>query len=113
MEPRLPAHLEVTALIRAVTAEGGFAAVLSKGEKEAGTILVVLAHNGADSRIYERMPDLAGNRTWTLSRRQDPEKPFEFRDYLARREAQDPDVWIVELDIAKGERFIGAPPDQG
>lgn len=113
MEPRLPAHLEVTALIRAVTVEGGFAAVLAKGEKEAGTILVVLAHNGADERMYERMPDLSGNRSWVLSRRQDPEKPFEFRDYLARRAAQDPDLWIVELDVAKGERFIGVPADLG
>lgn len=39
---RLPAHLEVAGLIRAVQAAGGFATVLNKGEREAGTILIVL-----------------------------------------------------------------------
>jgi len=28
-------------------------------------------------------------------------------DYCQRRASQDLDTWIVELDIADGERFIG------
>ncbi|MBV1917442.1 MAG: DUF1491 family protein, partial [Sphingomonadaceae bacterium] len=31
----------------------------------------------------------------------------EFEGYLQRRQNQDPDLWILELDIAHGERFIG------
>ncbi|MDE8651762.1 DUF1491 family protein [Novosphingobium album (ex Liu et al. 2023)] len=110
MEPRIPAHLEVSALIRRVQAEGGFAAVLSKGERDAGTLMLVLTENGANSRVYERMPQADGTRAWHCSKRQDPENKQEFLDFLTRRGEQDPDLWIVELDIARGERFIGLPP---
>ncbi len=110
METRLPAHIEVSALIRLVEAEGGFGMVIKKGEREAGTILVVLVENGANSRLYERMPQLDGNRIWHCSKTQDHENTEEFSGYLKRRADQDPDVWIVELDIANGERFIGLPP---
>jgi hypothetical protein len=107
VEPRLPAHLEVSALIREVQAVGGFATVISKGEREAGTILVVLVDNGSNARVFERMPQLDGTRGWHLSKSQDSEKPREFDEYLQKRAAQDDDLWILELDIADGERFIG------
>jgi hypothetical protein len=106
---RLPAHLEVAALIRQVEVEGGFGAVLQKGEKEAGTLLVVLCENGTNARAYERMPDLDGTRKWHCSKRQDPENKEEFDQYIARRREQDRDLWIIELDTAQGERLIGLP----
>lgn len=113
MDIRLPAHLEVSSLIRAVNADGGFAMVLSKGERDAGTIMVVLTEGGKESRAYERMPQPDGSREWQVSRRQTAENPQEFGEYLNRRGAQDPDLWIVELDIAQGERFIGLPMNPG
>jgi hypothetical protein len=112
-DARLPAHLEVSALIRQVGAAGGFGMVLAKGERDAGTILAVLTHNGAGTRLYERMPELDGTRAWRCTRRQESEKPGEFQDYLDRRRSQDRDVWIVELDVANAERFIGVETDQG
>ena len=113
MEERLPAHIEAGALMRRVQAEGGFATVLKKGESEAGTILLVLTENGGNGRIYERMPQLDGTRAWHCSKREDTQNPQEFVNYLERRGAQDHDLWIIELDIAHGERFIGLPPDAG
>ncbi|HKX78591.1 MAG TPA: DUF1491 family protein [Novosphingobium sp.] len=106
-EVRLPAHLEVASLIRLVTTEGGFAAVLHKGHREAGTLLVVLTENGANSAAYERMPQADGSRKWTCSRRAIDHNPSEFSEYVARRSGQDPDLWVIELDIVRGERFIG------
>ena len=110
MSTRLPAALEVSALLRQVSAAGGFAMVVAKGEPDSGAIMVVILENGADSRAYERMPTADGERAWNLTRRQDRLKPQEFADYLARRRAQDSDLWIIELDIPQGERFIGLPP---
>ncbi|MGN6357850.1 MAG: DUF1491 family protein [Novosphingobium sp.] len=107
MEGRLPAHLEVSALIRRVQAAGGFAAVLAKGEQEAGTILVVTTENGRNTRAFERMPQLDGSRAWSCSKEQDPDNKELFNEYLARRKSQDADLWIVELDIAQAERLIG------
>jgi len=113
LDARLPAHVEVSALVRAVNGAGGFATVLEKGEREAGTILVVIAPNGANARVYERMPQLDGTRKWTFVRKQDSENKQDFGDYLDRRKRQDPDLWVVELDIVDGERFIGLTPDEG
>jgi hypothetical protein len=110
---RLPAHLEAAALIRRTQAEGGFAAVLAKGEPEAGSLLVVITENGVNSRAYERMPQLDGSRQWHRAKRQDIENPHEFSEYLTRRRTQDSDLWILELDIADGERLIGLEPSAG
>jgi hypothetical protein len=107
VDSRLPAHIEISGLIRAVEAEGGFGMVIAKGERDAGTILVLCCENGTNSRAYERMPQLDGTRKWTLSKTQDPENPHEFSEYYTKRKRQDPDLWVVELDIADAERFIG------
>jgi hypothetical protein len=112
-ETRLPAHLEVSGLLRQVEAAGGFAAVIHKGERDGGTILVVLTENGANARLFERLPDPTGTRRWSLVMTENAENKQNFSDYLTRRGVQDPDLWIVELDIANGERFIGLPVPQG
>ena len=104
---RLPAHLEVSGLIRRVAAEGGFVAVIARGERDAGTILLVLRDPRTIPRIFERMPQPGGTRSWTLIRTQDTENIMEFDDYLTRRSQQDADLWIVELDVPNPERFIG------
>ena len=110
MEARLPAHVEVAALIRQVQTEGGFATVLHKGERDAGTLLVVLVENGGNMRAFERMPQLDGTRAWTQCFTEDVENKDKNEDFLNRRSRQDPDLWILELDIARGERFIGLTP---
>lgn len=113
MDERLPAHLEISGLIRAVQAEGGFGTVIAKGERDAGTILIICCENGSNCRIYERMPQLDGSRAWTLTKKQDTDNTAEISEYCDRRKRQDSDLWILELDIADGERFIGLkpPPD--
>ncbi len=110
MSARLPTKLEVGGLLRIVSQAGGFATVLHKGEPDGGAILLVLIENGANQRIYERMPSLDGDRIWTLQKQQGTENNQEFSEYLTRRAVRDPDLWIVELDIANGERFIGLTP---
>jgi hypothetical protein len=112
-ESRIPAHLEVTGLIRAVEAAGGFAAVIAKGERDAGTLLVVCCGKDRPCAAYERMPQPGGGRAWTLTRRQETENAQEFWDYLDRRSRQDDDLWIVELDVPEGERFIDLPGTSG
>ncbi|MBC7160295.1 MAG: DUF1491 family protein [Porphyrobacter sp.] len=106
MSDRLPAHLEVSALIRAVDQAGGFATVIAKGERDAGTILLVCSDRGGPARALERMPRPDGTSGWEIARQQDMDDPAAFWDYLKRRQAQDRDLWIVELDIADPERFI-------
>ena len=103
---RVPANLEVSSLIRLAETNGCSAMVLSKGERDAGTILIVTMYRGGDARLYERMPQLDGTRSFVQTKEQDPENPVEFNDYVSRRQNQDPDSWIIELDIANPQQFI-------
>lgn len=110
MSERLPAHLEVASLIRLAEANGGHAMVLSKGERDAGTILIVNVFRGENGQLYERMPQLDGTRPFVVTKSQDPEKPQEFSEYLDRRRRQDPDIWVLEVDIADAAQFIALLP---
>lgn len=104
--PRLPTRLEVSALLRQVAAAGGFAAVLAKGEPDAGGLIIVLAEKGEQSRAFERMPSPTGGRVWTLARAAGEGEAGHLAAWLERRRSQDPDLWIIELDVPQGDRFI-------
>lgn len=106
MSARLPAHIEVAGLIRAVEAKGGFGTILQKGEKDAGVVLILTTERGENSRLWERMPRLDGTRKFDIVKEQETDNPLEFNDYIERRRRQDPDSWIVELDIADGARLV-------
>ena len=110
MKTRLPTHLEVSAWRRAVEAAGGFAAILAKGDPDAGSVLLLTIEKGGNPQLWERMPQLDGTRVFVPVLMQDVEKNGQSSSYLERRKAQDPDLWIVELDIPKPERFVDLKP---
>ena len=110
MDARLPAHIEVSGLIRAVESAGGFVMVLQKGERDAGTILVLTTQNGRNTRLWERMPQLDGSRKFSCTCEQDDENPREIDEYVGKRRRSDPDCWVIELDIENAERFVAPGP---
>ncbi|MGY6550739.1 MAG: DUF1491 family protein [Erythrobacter sp.] len=110
MAARLPAHIEAGSILRLAQSGGGFATVLAKGERDAGTLALVILCRGGPARLYERMPTLDGSRAFVATKSQDPENPMEFTEYLARMQARDPDLWILEVDIDDPERFIANLP---
>jgi hypothetical protein len=103
--PRLASSVLVTALLRLAEAEGGFAAVLAKGDATAGSILLVLLEKGGNPRIFERVLQAEGLYSWVQSSTQPAGKPEEVPDFIARRRRFDPDLWVLELDIPSAERF--------
>ena len=104
MEPRVTSALLVGALIRLTEADGGFGTVLAKGDPTSGAVLVILVERGTGARCYERLLQPDGRYSWEEARRQ-PADAQALSDFLARRRGVDPDLWIVELDIASAERF--------
>lgn len=111
MTARLPAHLEVGAILRMAESEGGMATVLARGERDAGSVLVVIMRRGEKATLHERMPGLDFARRYTLTRTEDPQDKQAFTDYLNRRMRQDPDTWIVEVDVDDPEKFAGLLPE--
>jgi hypothetical protein len=105
MQPRLATSVLVSALRRKAEGEGGFAAVLAKGDETAGALLVILTEKGAGPRVYERLLQPDGRYVWGPSTAQVPEKVAEVPAFIARRRRFDPDLWVLELDIPSTERF--------
>jgi hypothetical protein len=103
-EPRLASSLLVSALLKRAEVEGGFGAVLAKGDPTAGAVAVVLTERGANRRFYERLLQADGRYLWQQSPERH-ESESDFQAFIARRRNVDPDLWVVELDIAPSERF--------
>ena len=106
MDARLPAQTEVSGMLRAVNAAGGFATVLQRGDKDSGAILILTTQSGKNARLWERMPQLDGARVFTCTKEQCSDNIREFDEYVARRQRSDPDCWVIELDVQNAERFI-------
>jgi len=110
MDARLPAHLEVAAIRRLAEAQGGFATVLAKGERDAGTIAIVIIGRGEPAWLCERMPQASGNRIFVRTLEQGTENERDFSSRIAKRRASDPDLWLIEADVPERERFVAALP---
>jgi hypothetical protein len=105
MEPRVAASVLAGALIRKAEGEGGFGAVLAKGDPTAGSILVILLEKGVNPRLFERLLQPDGRYAWQESGTQPVDKPQDVPALIARRRRFDPDLWLIELDIPSAERF--------
>lgn len=95
----------VSGLIRQAEAHGAFAAVLRKGDRTAGSILILRREKGQNPALFERFPSVSGLAQWTQVTIEDIEIEQKISDYLDRRASRDPDIWILELDVPFVERF--------
>ncbi|WP_120716880.1 DUF1491 family protein [Tsuneonella amylolytica] len=110
MDARIPAHLEVTAIRRIAEAQGGFATVLAKGDPDAGAIGVVIIGRDEPMTLFERIPQADGNRIFVRTLLQQTDNTNLFSDRIAKRRANDPDLWLIEADVPDRERFVAALP---
>lgn len=101
MTGRLPTHLTVAALLRRVNNAGGIAVVRARGDADSGAILVLLEQ---EEQILERAFGPDGSDILVASGPK-PGSGESLDDYWSRRRRNDPDCWVVALDIADGKRF--------
>jgi hypothetical protein len=111
-EGRLSASVEASSLMRRAQADGGFAAVLHKGDNDRGSIILVVRGRGAYVACLERTLDMDGTYRWATAG-PSQEAAEEVADFLARRVKFDPDSWLIELDVAHPERFIAETTSPG
>ena len=109
MSERLPAHVEVAAVMRRAVAEGGFATLLRKGDPDRGAVTLVLEKRGEFCGILERELGPSFDYEWVFK----PAGSESVADFIARRERFDTDFWLIELDIAEPERFIAETTSLG
>jgi hypothetical protein len=106
MTERLPAHVEAASLIRRVQTEGGFAAVLRKGDPDRGALTLIIREKGELRGFLERELAADFSYSWSFKRLDPAAKTDSVADLIARKERFDPDSWLIELDVPEPERFI-------
>lgn len=103
---RLPPRLEVPALLRRAESQGGFATVLHKGDPEGGAVLLLVSCRGRHVASLQRILGRGGGYEWRATGPGDSADSAEVAAFLAKQRQFDPDLWVVELDIAEPERFV-------
>lgn len=112
MVDRLPAHVEISGLIRHAESIGGTAAVLRKGDSDRGSILLFISERGKIRACIERQLGLDGYQ-WQTAGPSQLSDSRELAEFVDRRSRFDPDLWLIELDIADPERFIAELGNKG
>lgn len=106
MFDRLKTSIWAPALIRRAQIAGAFAAVLHKGDPDAGAALVKVRLLDGRAVLYRPMQDMSGARKWL------PKGPVieaEIDQDIARRVETDPDVWVIEIEDREGRHFLTEP----
>lgn len=98
--PRLASRIRIDALLRRVMADGGFGAVLARGDDEAGAIAIVTREAGVESLLA---PVLApsGRYEFAAMASGDAVAPW-----IERARRRDRDLWVVELDIPQAGQLV-------
>ena len=106
-DARLPAGLEAAAVRRSVEAQGGFAAILHKGDADRGALLLLVRERGAFVTMLERALENGGETyRWRRCGPASGCAEDEIGKFLSSRLRFDSDCWVIELDVPASERFV-------
>lgn len=103
---RLKSRFLVDLLLRRTESAGGFAAVLAKGDENSGIILVQCTERGQPGPLLERRFSADGTWMWEAVGPVDSKDSEPRKNYQDRRRKADPDLWLIELDIADAPQLV-------
>jgi hypothetical protein len=99
---RVTTDLWVSALMRRVFAEGGFAAVVRRGATESGAVFVLLRERDGMVRLFGPAPqtsyDAARPEERLFAPLAESDEPAEIEARLEKEQRFDPDIWVVEIE---------------
>ena len=98
---QLKTGLWMDALIRRAEAAGSFAVVSRRGDRDAGSV-VVLVRSRSALTLYIPERDFDGVRVW----RAQTGTEAELSEVIERRADFDPDLNVIEIDDQQGRHFI-------
>jgi hypothetical protein len=106
MTPSLKTGFWTSALIRRAETAGAFAAVVKRGDKDAGACLVKVRLLNGEATLYRPIRNMSGDRVWLPK---GPENEADIENYINNRVDDDPDLWIVEIEDRQGRHFLTEP----
>jgi hypothetical protein len=95
--PRIKAGLWVQMALRMGQAGGQFAAVLKRGDADAGGVLAVLRNRDGLS-VLSQVRDGEGEAAWLRATGAAPVDQETADAYVARQLKFDPDLWVIEFE---------------
>lgn len=97
MDARVKSAIWVSMAIRLSDLAGRSAAVLRRGDPDAGGVLCIL--RGRDGEVVlGQVSDAEGRPAWIRGTGPAPVVEAEAAAYVARQVGRDPDLWVVEFD---------------
>jgi hypothetical protein len=115
---RLKSHIWVSAYLRRLNSSFISAALVRRGDSDAGAIYIKIARLDGTCQIYaplsahlaEAMPGdaliLDEGRAWQPVYSPHAEET-QADEYLARQASRDPDIWILEVEMPEGKLLPG------
>ena len=79
------------------------AAVVRRGDPDAGTVLLKLNRFEAGVTVYTQASSTAEEPLWSRGTGPNPVSEAEADAYIARQVKYDPDVWVLEIEDRRGQ----------
>ncbi len=104
---RLASGIWVGAYLARLQARGIPVYVVARGDDTAGAVLVKLATMDGKAVAFQRVADiLSGTRRWDVLSEGDE---ADVDAHIARQRGYDPDLWVIEVEDARGRHLLDEP----
>jgi hypothetical protein len=99
---RLKTGIRVQAWLRRCAAAGYMAAVVRKGDTDAGALFLKVNRFKAGCEVFSGVTGPDGADAWLRATGAVPVSEKDADAYLARQAGYDPDLWVLEIEDPKG-----------
>jgi hypothetical protein len=106
MEARLKTGIWMRALIRRCDLAAIPIAVLSRGDADAGAILLKFNAGAAGCLVLTQARGQDGELLWLRATGPAPVPEAEADAYIERQRRRDPDIWVAEIETGTAEAVI-------
>ena len=101
---RLRSKIWVQAYLKRLEIQTIPAYVMAHGDDHSGAILVKISKMDRFAELHQKTFDLKNNRNVWVKILEDLD--VEIDNYLEKQKANDPDLWIVEVESANGQNYL-------
>jgi hypothetical protein len=106
MQARLKSRIWISALIRRCDLAAVAAAVVARGDDDAGAILLKFVGRDIGCSVLAQARGREGEPLWMRATGPVPVAEADADAYIARQRLRDPDVWVVEIESGSAEPLI-------